>query len=165
MRSEKEQIRKIVEEERKKTWIVSNNAFSKLVSAKIGSPVQMVTTQGEPVFFFVPLQQGKFTCGFALLDKTGKVLKIGIFGSSADDKESWIESGYFKRPPKRFVEEIKKKYVKFELSKPVFSFDTNPSKWSWLVKLNKNGSTIQLIFISPNGWYIKKPGTETKSFD
>jgi len=165
MRSEKEQIRKIVEAERKKTWIVSNNAFSKLVSAKIGSPVQMVTTQGEPVFFFVPVQQGKFTCGFALLDKNAKVLKIGIFGSSANDKESWIESGYFKGPPKSILEEIKKKYVSFKLSKPVFSFDTNPSKWSWLVKLKKNGSTIQHIFISPNGWYIKNTGTETESFE
>jgi hypothetical protein len=159
------QIRTIVDKERHKHWITSNKSFTHLIDAKVGFPVQMFSSEGKSAFYFVPLQREEFTCGFALVDNNGKVLKIGILGSSPDNKESWIHNSYFLKPPKNMIEEIMVKYSDFELSEPVFSFDYSPSKWAWLVKLIKKSNQIYNIFITPAGWYLKDSKSDHKHYE
>ena len=165
MASDNQQIRKIVDNERQKNWITSNKSFIHLVNSKVGFPVQMFSTERKSAFYFVPIQKGEFTCGFAILDNTEKLLKIGMLGSSPDDKKSWIHNSFFLKPPQSMVEEIRAKYLDFEISEPIFSYDSSPSKWAWFVKLINRNNQIYHIFITPAGWYCKNSRTDAGDFE
>jgi hypothetical protein len=146
-------IRRVVETARKQSHIVNDEKFSFLKKAKVGSPIMVYTTEGEPTFWLVPLMANNLACGFAQVELSSQVSKIGIFGSTPNDSQSWIKASFFKEPPSEILTEIQSVFSEDTISEPVFSFDISPARWAWMLKIKSKNNTTSVIFITPGGWY------------
>lgn len=159
------QIQNIVREEWIKWSLDTPEMKDLLMFAKVGSPACVYTPVGEPSYWFIPLITERKACGFASLDLNGKFIRNGIFGASSNDKNSWIEVNYFEEPPKLQLAELHNKYSGYNLSIPVFSFDGNPSRFAWLVKVYNKNIIMSYIFITPGAWYENKLFTDSNDRD
>lgn len=150
-------IKKAVEAARGQSPAGRDINLSALKDAKAGSPFQVFTPEGEPSFWMVPFLQGNLACGFAFVELSGEVSRIGVFGSGPEDKASWIEASFFRRPPPAIMKEIRAKHPDSELSEPLFSFDRSRDRWAWMLKMTKRDHTRAHIFIAPGGWHERQP--------
>lgn len=151
-----EAVRKSVEAARKRPPAADDTSFQYLQRAKVGSPVLVYTPGGEPLFWIVPLLVKTSACGFARVELSHKVTQMGIFGSGPEDQSSWIDATYFRRPSPETLATIQARYADFQMSEPVFSYDTSPSKWAWRIEMREGGEIKFIIFIAPHGWYEKQ---------
>lgn len=127
-----------------------------LMNANVGSPLGVYTSRGELSYWLVPLLLGEKACGFASLDLKGKVMRMGVFGGTLNEKNRWIDKDYFESPPLWQLNELKKKYPGYSLSEPLFSFDGSPVRFAWLIKVESENENIFYAFFSPGGWYEKQ---------
>lgn len=130
--------------------IIEDRKFDAARKASIGSPITVKNTDGKDQHWFVPLLTGKKANGYAQVEKDLKVSQVAIFGATPEDRGSWIEASFFEKPPLEVINSIKARYPQMEMSEPFFSYDQNPAKWGWIVKL-KNERQIT-VFITPSGW-------------
>lgn len=153
-----ETVLNVVEKARKNTPFKGDLNFAKLAHAKLGSPVIVHTPTGEPDYWFVPFVIDKYACGSAHVDLSGKIIRLGIFGGSPNDRNSWIPSEFFYDPPAEFINEIKSKYANAKILSVIFSYDSTPVKWAWVVQLVGRNLGKRIVFITPSGWYEKSLG-------
>jgi hypothetical protein len=125
--------------------------FAAVKKAIIGIPLKVKSENKKESYWLVPLLIGDKACGFAQVEKDLRMSTVGLFGASAEDRESWIEASFFERPPPEAINSIKARYSEMEMSNPFFSYDKSPAKWGWMVRL-KNSREVT-IFINPAGWY------------
>ena len=118
------------------------------------------TPEGEPSFWFIPLLAKNYTIGFAYVELSSRVSKIGIFGASPTDRSSWVNSSFFEKPPSNILKEIQATYSEFKISEPIFSFDTSPAKWAWMLKIKSENKIKSMVFITPNNWYERHLNTK-----
>lgn len=144
-------IKKTVEAERQRTPIRSNPMFAAVMHAGIGSPAMVHTPEGKEAFWLVPILVGDSACGFARVELSHKVSQIGIFGSSPEDRPSWIDASFFEKPPSEILAAIRTRYSGLTISEPVLSYDKTPAKWAWRIEIGDKVKTI--VFIAPGGWY------------
>jgi len=129
--------------------------FVVLREAKIGDPIPVVTPQGKPAFWLIPLLAGDWACGFATVGLGGNVTRLGIFGGAPNDRPAWVKADFFIRPPGDILAEIEAHYPGRELSLPVFSYDSNPARWGWMMSITQPDVHPVVIFITPGGWYVQ----------
>lgn len=146
-----EAVRKVVASARKQSPVADDPKFSVARDAEVGSPVMVYTPEGEPSFWMVPFLVKNSACGFACVELSGKVSKVGIFGSTPEDRPSWVDASFFKNPPDALFAEIRAKFSGSTISEPIFSYDTSPARWAWRIEVKNKIRTI--IFITPGGWY------------
>jgi hypothetical protein len=149
-------IIRAVEAARRESPIIDDVIFSVLKDSKVGSPVMVFTPAGEPSFWIVPLLIGKLACGFATVKLSGKVIKMGIFGSSPRDRSSWIDESFFRQIPLETLKEIETKFSSFIISEPFFSYDSNQTKWAWMLKVGIKAKFEFIVFVTPGGWYERQ---------
>lgn len=159
MISEKEIVKRVKEALRNEP-VSRDHRFRRFNRAKIGLPRIVYAPSGDPAFWLVPLLQADFACGFARVELSGGVSKLGIFGSAFDDKRSWIANAFFREPPQNALSEIKEKYHNHKLSEPIFSYDKSQDKWAWKINAKSKDGTERDIFIGPNQWYEQPSFTE-----
>jgi hypothetical protein len=148
-------IKKAVEAVRRQSPVADDIKFSIVKDAEVGSPVMVFTPDGKPSFWMVPILFRNFACGFACVELSGKVRKIGIFGSTSEDRSSWIDSSFFKKPPPKILKEIQTKFSGSTISEPLFSYDTSHDKWAWMLEIRNKDKIKSLVFVTPGGWYEK----------
>ena len=158
-------IREVVICSRKKFPITEDVKLSSLKSAEVGTPIMVYTPERSPSFWLVPYVVKKYACGFAFVELSGSITKIGIFGSAPEDRASWIEVSFFENPPDNFLREIQAKYFGLALSHPYFSYDRSPAKWAWRLEISDKGKISSLIFITPSGWYERNPEKEEQEIE
>ena len=151
-------ILNVVEMARKKAVSKGDLTFSEFAHAKLGSPVIVYTLAGEPDYWLVPLLYENDACGFAHVDLSGRLIRLGIFGGSPKDRGSWIASDFFYAPPQKFIRDIESNYADAEILSVIFSYDSTPAKWAWTVRVGGRGFDERIIFITPSGWYEKSRG-------
>lgn len=151
-----ETIIKAVEAARKQSHIVTDEKFSLLIKAKVGSPIMVYKPEGEPAFWLVPLLVNDMACGFAQVELSSQVSKIGIFGSTPNDSQSWIKASFFQEPPSETMKEIQSAFPEDTISEPVFSFDVSPARWAWVLKIKSKTDVMSSVFITPGGWYKRQ---------
>ena len=150
----------------KKNWLLDSPEIKQVLrNTKIGSPRGVFTPHGELSYWLVPLLVGRMACGFASIDTIGKILRLGLFGASLNEKEKWIDMNYFILPPKDQLDLLKQKYPGYSLSKPLFSYDTEPSRFAWLVKVISKKETLSYAFFLPGMWYEKKSLSSPKDIE
>lgn len=150
-----ETIIKAVEAARKQSPVAKDPQFSVVRDSEVGSPVQVRTPEGAPSFWMVPFLIENRVCGFAFVELSGKVSKLGIFGSTPEDYPSWMDASFFKKPPGSILAEIQAKFSGLTISEPIFSYDRSPAKWAWRVEIRNEIKSV--IFITPGGWYERLP--------
>jgi len=138
-------------EEARKECTHRDPNFSALRQARIGNPALVKTPDGEDAYWIVPFVIETKACGFAFVEKTLKVSRLGIFGAGPTDQASWITASFFEKPPPEAISDIKNRHPDMWMSEPLFSYDRNPSKWAWIVNL-KNERKLTIV-ITPSGWY------------
>ncbi len=153
---DRETIRKAADAARNQPPVIDDRNFAALRTARAASPVRVYSPAGELSFWMVPFLVKSLACGFACLDLSGKVMRLGIFGSAPEDRASWVEASFFKKPPPGVLSEIRAKYSGFEISKPILSYAASPAKWGWKVEVRNRSKSI--IFITPSGWFEWTPG-------
>ena len=126
-----------------------------IVQSKIGIPKRVHTPQGKLSYWLVPLLSGDKVSGFAVVNLTGELLRLGVFGKTFGHRENWIAETYFQFPPKQQLDELKQKYPEHSLSDPLFTFDGASTKFAWLIKVKWKGKAISYAFILPDNWYEK----------
>lgn len=146
-------IRKIVEAERKRARLIDDKKLSSIKNAEVGSPVLIHTPEGDPSYWLVPLLEKGFACGFVSVQLSGRVSRLGIFGSAPEDSSSWIDASFFEKPPPKMLFEIEAKYLGLTIAEPIFSYDANPSRWAWRVEILDKDEIRSVVFITPGGWY------------
>lgn len=146
-------LKKIAGEEVSKSYIVGSEGFQSLRRSVAGTPVLVYSPEDKPEFWIVPYISSAKAYGFALFDERQNLIRIGVFGSGGDDGSSIIDSSYFVQPPPRIMDEIRTKYSGYSISKPVFSYDKIPAKWSWRLNLKKNNERVKSLYILPGSWY------------
>lgn len=124
-----------------------------LYMAEIGEPVLVGTPEGMSSYWLVPMLIGDMACGFATVNLTGNVTRLGIFGGAPTDQAAWVKADFFRRPPAEILDEIAGRYPGWTISPPVFSYDMSPARWGWMVRLTRSEAAPVLIFITPGGWY------------
>lgn len=132
--------------------------FSTVRRAKAGSPVPVHGPTGEPAYWLVPFLVQNKVCGLAEVDLVGRVNRVGILGSTPDDRRSWIDSSFFDKPPEDLLTEIRDHYGA-ALSTPILSYDASPSRWAWQVSVASGRGVGRLVFITPGGWYEGRTGS------
>lgn len=152
-------VRKIVEAERKRSRLIDDKKLSSLKKAEVGSPVLILTPEGNPSYWLVPLLEKGFACGFVSVELSGRVSRLGIFGSAPEDSSSWIDGSFFEKPPPKMLFEIEAKYLGLTISKPIFSYDANPSRWAWRVEIRDKDQIRSVVFMTPGGWYERASET------
>lgn len=139
--------------------------FAAVRAADVGNPILVRDLAGEPTFWFVPFLTGNLACGFAHIDLSGGIDRLGIYGATAIDHGSWIDASFFEGPPLAFVEEIKSRYPDATLSDPLFSYDKAPTRLAWVVKIKHSDQSETVVFISGAGWYERPVGEERWDWD
>lgn len=150
-----EAIRKAVEAARRQPPVEDDTKFSSVRDAEVGSPVMVYTPEVKPAFWMVPFLMKGLACGFAYVELSGKVSKLGIFGSTPEDHSSWIDASFFEKSPAEILAEIQAKFSGSIISEPIFSYDTSPSRWAWRIEIKNKIKSI--IFITTGGWYEQQP--------
>lgn len=131
--------------------------FSSLRQARPGSPAMVHTPVGEAAYWMVPFVLQGMACGFAQVDLQGRVMRMGIFGGTADDRAAWIPAAYFKQPPAALLAEIEQHYPGAVAAKSAFSYDRSPAKWAWRLVVGEETAPVE-VFITPRGWYTRRQG-------
>jgi hypothetical protein len=150
-----ETIIKAVETARKQSPAAKDPKFSVVKDAKVGLPVMVYTPEEKPAFWMVPFLIENRACGFAFVELSGKISKLGILGSTPEDRLSWIDVSFLKKPPASILAEIQAKFPGLKASEPILSYDTSPARWAWRVEIKNKIKSI--VFITPGGWYERKP--------
>jgi hypothetical protein len=112
---------------------------------------------GTPAYWVVPFVLEERMCGFALIDRNGRVVQIATFGGSPTDSASWPEVAFFERPPAALVSSARSQYPDLRLEDAALSYDGSPSKWGWRIESGVGDGT--LLFVTPAGWYARPPGS------
>lgn len=146
-------VRKIVETERKRARLIDDKKLSSLKKAEVGSPVLILTPEGDPSYWLVPLLEKSSVCGLVSVELSGRVSRLGILGSAPEDSSSWIDASFFEKPPPKMLFEIEAKYLGLTIAEPIFSYDANPSRWAWRVEIRDKDEIRSVVFITPGGWY------------
>lgn len=154
---ERQAIRRLAEEARKQPPVSGNPQFQALKGARAGEPLAVMTPEGQPAFWIVPFVRRERACGYVQVELSGDVGQVGLFG--VGDAASWIDSGYFREPPPKAIEEIRARHPGEPLSEPLFSYDHSPARWGWRI----DGPTW-MAFIGPGGWY-ERPAGERRGGD
>jgi len=144
-------IAKAAEEARRAEPMAKDPSFAALRKARIGTPALVKTPEEEDAYWIVPFIVGKKACGFAFVETTLNVSRLGTFGAGPRDQASWIDASFFERPPPEILSDIKSRYSDMRMSAPIFSYDKTPSKWAWMIKLRDKRELT--IFVTPAGWY------------
>ena len=131
--------------------------FAATRGARVGSPALVQNPAGEPAFWLVPLLVKDQACGYAQVDLKGTVDRIGIFGAGPQDRASWIDAAFFKRPPSESLVAIEADHPEATVSEPVLSYDTTPVRWAWRLEITSADRIEAVAFITPGGWY-ERPG-------
>lgn len=148
-----EALQKAAVREALKSHIVKSEGFQNLSNSTAGTPVLIYSPDDLPEYWMVPYVSGTKVIGHALFDGRQKLIRVGIFDMGGDSGTGYIDSSYFTKPPSDLLEEIRGKYPGYALSKPVFSYDRTPARWSWRLGLTNNYENHKLIFILPGSWY------------
>jgi hypothetical protein len=138
-------------EEASKEHAARDPNLAALRKARIGNPALVKTPEGEDAYWIVPFIIENEACGFAFVEKTLKVSRLGIFGGGPTDQASWITASFFEKPPPETISDIRNRYSHMRISDPLLSYDRSPSKWGWIVNL-KNERELTIV-ITPSGWY------------
>ncbi|MFN8468755.1 MAG: hypothetical protein U0X20_24565 [Caldilineaceae bacterium] len=140
--------------------VLSDPLFATARRARVGSPVLVHTSNGEPAFWLAPYEIHDKVCGFAEVNLDGNVGRVAILGASPDDNQSWIDRSFFDRPPTAVLDELRVKHEDSTLSVPLLSFDATPVRWGWKVDAvsTRSGALVTTAFITPGGWYERPPG-------
>lgn len=146
-----EAVRKMAASARKQSPVADDPKFSVVRDAEVASPVMVYTPEGEPLFWMVPFLVKNSACGFACVKLSGKVSKLGIFGSAPEDRSSWIDAAFFERPPAHILTEIRERYPEAVMKSPFFSYDESPDEWAWRIEIRHIVQSV--VFIAPGGWY------------
>ena len=125
-----------------------------LRGAEAGPPLLARSPEGTQAFWIVPLEAGTRAPGFARVGLDGRVAQIGRFGAATD-------AAFFEGPPDAVLNEIRAKHPTAPLSQPQLSYDGNPAKWAWLVKVGDPATDF--IFVTPGGWYERPARDDTAS--
>ncbi|NTW69548.1 MAG: hypothetical protein HGB23_06805 [Chlorobiaceae bacterium] len=149
-------IREIAGRAREQSPLVNDGKFTLLRKAKVGTPAMVYSPEGVSAFWLVPFLSGDLACGIAQVELSGQVAKIGIFGSTSHDSMSWINASFFKEPPSEILEKIHSVFSRDVVSDPVFSFDTSPSRWAWMLTIKSEGTASFKVFITPGSWYKRE---------
>jgi hypothetical protein len=131
-----------------------------LSEARIGDPALVRSPEGEPVFWLVPLEVDAQACGFARVDLAGRVAQVSRFGGGADDRASWPQTDFFRRPPMRLLKTVRMKHASIPLGEPLLSYDGSPAKWAWRIAIGEPVSAV--AYLTPGGWY-EKPAPRTST--
>lgn len=128
--------------------------------AKAEAPVLVHDLSGEPAFWLVPFVVQDKVCGLVEVDLAGKITRVGILGSTPDDRHSWFDASFFEHPPETIMADIRTRYGESTLSIPLLCFDGSPSKWAWKVEVmgERSAPGATTVFITPSGWYERRPG-------
>jgi len=146
-------IRRAVEAQLDREPVSSDPSMRALREAVVGDPALARSAEGEPAFWLVPIEIGKQACGYARVELSGRVTQVSGFGAGADDRGSWPEANFFRRPPARILDDLRAKHPGVPLSEPVLSYDASPAKWAWCIAVGGPPSTV--AYITPGGWYEK----------
>jgi hypothetical protein len=144
-------VREVVEQALKEHPVSGDPNFSVVRKAKVGDPIVVKDAKGKAAFLIVPLLTGDKASGYVRLENNYSVNQVSIFGASANDHKSLVDSSFFIKPPPESVESIRAKFPDMNLSNPVFSYDKSPAKWGWIINLS-NKHQIG-VFVGPSGWY------------
>lgn len=160
-----ESIREAVEIARRQPPIADEPKFLWVRDGEVGHPVLVRTPKGEPAFWMVPILVEGHACGFARVGLSGRVGQVGVFGSGLEDRSSWIPAVFFREPPAEIIEDMRNRYPSFSMSEAVLSYDESPGKWAWRVELWLVNELKVTIFITPGGWYERKPEGKRKGLE
>ena len=154
-------MKEAVKKAMKEHPIIDDPKFDAVRRATIGSPLTVKGADGKDEHWFVPLLIGKKANGYAQVERNLKVSQLAIFGANSEDRGSWIDASFFEKPPLEAINSIRARYPQLEMSDSFFSYDQNPAKWGWKVKLKDKHQIT--VFITPSGWHElpkHKPGYE-----
>ncbi len=158
-------VRSAVAAARKQSPAREDPALAAVRQARIGPPAQVYSPAGIPVFWLVPLLTGTSASGFAHVDLVGQVIRLGTFGAGPEDRASWIPATFFEAPPAETLSEIRTRYGGADLSEPILSYDTTPVRWAWRLAVFAAGSPVTEVFITPSGWYERKPVSNRENLE
>jgi hypothetical protein len=146
-------IRRAAEAAVARAPVSSDPSMRALREAVVGDAALVRSAVGEPAFWLVPFEVGGRACGFARVELSGRVAQVSRFGAGADDRGSWPEAGFFRRPPARILDEVRTKHPGLPLAEPALSYDGSPAKWAWRIAVGR--PVITVAYITPGGWYEK----------
>lgn len=149
-------LKKIARKEILKNHILESEGFRSLRNSVSGEPVPVYSPSGTPEFWIVPYVSGAKSTGFAFFDKNQKLIRVGVFSPGSKDVSGTVDVSYFTQPPSEIINDIAAKFAGYSLSKPVFSYDGTPAKWSWRLELVKGNEEARLVYILPGSWYEVK---------
>jgi hypothetical protein len=144
-------IRQAVEREISRAPVSGDPSMPALRECTVGEPALVRSADGASAFWLVPFEIGDRACGFARVELSGRIAQVSQFGAGADDRASWPQAEFFRRPAARVLDDIRAKHPGLALAEPVLSFDGSPAKWAWRVAINDSAA----VYITPRGWYEK----------
>ena len=107
------------------------------------------TPEGEPSFWMAPFLVKNSACGFAYVELSGKVSKLGIFGSTPEDRPSWVDASFLRIHPMHSLLRFGLNFQGQQYQSLFFSYDTSPARWAWRIEIKNKIKSI--IFITPGG--------------
>lgn len=120
-----------------------------------GKPVRVVSREGMPVYWIVPLAAENEIVGMATVSVSGTITSVSAFQNEAGNNEY---AGFFHTPPLHMLDDISRSFNGATLSKPVMSYDRTPERWGWMVEVRTEPPVR--VFIVPGGWSVCAEGAE-----
>lgn len=137
-----------------------------LKNLRAEKPILIHSPEGNPTSWFIGITSGDRFVGFIQVNLTGTVEHLTSFMhadrslNSCPSVDQWLDKETIMKAALQELKNLKN----VELSEPILSYDSVPSKIAWVIRVRRSGRVIRQIFVVGSYTYSKLGDSDSVAY-